>query len=60
LTADLLIGFDTVFNLLFGFIVGIFLYLAMIDFIPKEAKGRPGYFALGVLTYTLIIIATII
>lgn len=60
LVADLLIGFDAVFNLLFGFIVGIFLYLAMIDFIPKEAKGRPEYFALGVLTYTLIIIATII
>jgi len=58
LIADLLLGFATFFNFLFGFTVGIFLYIAMVDFIPKEARGRPEYFALGVLAYTLIIIAT--
>ncbi|MCH7541986.1 hypothetical protein IH981_04410 [Patescibacteria group bacterium] len=60
LIADFLLGFNTFFNLLFGFIVGIFLYISLIDFIPREAKGRPEYFALGVLTYTLIIFATFI
>ncbi|MCH7541466.1 hypothetical protein IH981_01655, partial [Patescibacteria group bacterium] len=60
LIADFLLGFNTFFNLLFGFIVGIFLYISLIDFIPREAKGRPEYFALGVLTYTLIIFTTII
>lgn len=58
--ADILIGFDSLFNILFGFVVGIFLYIAMIDFVPREAKGRPEYFALGVFIYTLIIIATFI
>ena len=60
LIADFLLGIEPAFNLLFGFIVGIFLYLALIDFVPREAKGRPEYFALGVLVYTLIIIATFI
>lgn len=58
LLADILIGFDQAFNILFGFTVGLFLYISMIDFVPREARGRPEYFALGVLSYTLIIIAT--
>jgi len=58
LIADILIGFEPAFNLLFGFIVGLFLYISMIDFVPRQARGRPEYFALGVLSYTLIIIAT--
>ena len=60
LIADFLLGIEPAFNLLFGFIVGIFLYLALIDFVPREAKGRPEYFALGVAAYTLIIIVTFI
>ncbi|MEX0621841.1 MAG: hypothetical protein WD187_02525 [Candidatus Woykebacteria bacterium] len=60
LIAEVLLGFDQLFNLLFGLVVGIFLYIAMIDFIPREAKGRPEYFAFGVLVYTLIIITTFI
>lgn len=60
LLADFFLGFKVAFNLLFGFVVGAFLYIALIDFIPREARGRPEYFALGVLTYSLIIIATFI
>lgn len=60
LVADLLLSFESFFSLLFGFVVGIFLYIALIDFVPREAKGKPAYFALGVLVYTLIIIATFI
>ena len=57
LFADLLLGFDAVFNLLFAFVVGTFLYTALIDFVPREAKGKPEYFTLGVLIYTLVIVA---
>ncbi len=60
LLADLFLGFQLLFSVLFGFVVGAFLYIALIDFVPKEARGRPEYFVLGVLTYTLIIVATFI
>ena len=60
LLAEALMGLELAFNILFGFIIGIFLYIVLIDFVPKEARGRPEYFALGVLAYALIIIATFI
>ena len=60
LFADAFLGIQPIFSLLFGFIVGVFLYVALIDFVPKEARGRPEYFALGVLIYTLILTATFI
>jgi hypothetical protein len=60
LLAESLLGFQTFSNLLFGLIVGAFLYIAIIDFVPREAKGRPEYFALGVLLYTLILSSTFI
>lgn len=58
LFADIFLGFTSVFELLFGFMVGAFLYIALIDFVPRESRGRPGYFILGVLSYALIIVAT--
>jgi len=60
LFADAFLGIQPVFSLLFGFIVGVFLYVALIDFVPKEARGRPEYFTLGVLIYTLILTAAFI
>lgn len=60
LFADYFLNFQSVFNLLFGFVVGAFLYIVLIDFVPREAKGRPVYFALGVLIYTLILVSTYI
>jgi len=58
LLADFLLAANTSFSLLFGLVVGAFLYITLMDFVPREAKGRPGYFALGVLVYTLIIVST--
>ena len=58
--AESLISFEHTFNILFGFIIGVFLYIVLIDFVPREARGRPEYFALGVFTYTLIIVATFV
>ena len=58
LFADSLLRLETIFSLLLAFVVGLFLYIVLIDFIPKEAKGRPEYFALGVFTYTVLIAAT--
>lgn len=60
LFADAFLGIQPIFSLLFSFIVGVFLYVALIDFVPKETRGRPAYFALGVLIYTLILTATFI
>jgi zinc transporter ZupT len=60
LLAERLISFEQAFDILFGFIIGVFLYIVLIDFVPKEAKGRPEYFALGVAIYTLIISATFV
>ena len=58
LLADLLLSFGNTYNLIFGFIVGLFLYIALIDFVPKESRGRPEFFALGVFVYTLVIAST--
>lgn len=58
LLADVFLASNLTFNVLFGLVVGGFLYISLIDFVPKEAKGRPEYFALGVLVYTLVIVST--
>src|SRR3989344_386874 len=60
LSANILLSFENFFNLLFGFVVGIFLYIALADFVPREARGETEYFALGVFVYTLIILATFV
>ncbi|OGY26149.1 MAG: hypothetical protein A2134_00910 [Candidatus Woykebacteria bacterium RBG_16_39_9b] len=60
LSANILLSFENFFNLLFGFVVGIFLYIALADFVPREARGKTEYFALGVFVYTLIILATFV
>lgn len=57
LFADYILQFSALFDFLFAFVIGTFLYTALIDFVPREAKGRPEYFTLGVLIYTLVIIA---
>lgn len=57
LFADFILQFSTLFDLLFAFVIGTFLYTALMDFVPREAKGRPEYFTLGVLIYTLVIVA---
>jgi len=42
-------------NVLMGSIIGMLLYVTIVDSIPKERKGRPGYFLLGVIIYASII-----
>ncbi|MCP6719324.1 MAG: hypothetical protein KJI71_03775 [Patescibacteria group bacterium] len=46
------------YHALLAFILGAFLYIVIMDFIPKEAQGRPDYFLLGLSIYTLLIILT--
>lgn len=46
------------YHLLLAFITGSFFYIVIMDFIPREAKGRPEYFLLGVGLYTLLISLT--
>jgi hypothetical protein len=58
LFADIFLAFAAVFDLLFGFVVGAFLYIVLMDFVPRESRGRPEYFILGTLSYALIILAT--
>jgi hypothetical protein len=43
------------YHLLLAFITGSFFYIVIMDFIPREAKGRPEYFLLGAGLYTLLI-----
>jgi len=57
LFADVFLQYQIIFDLLFAFVLGTFLYTSLIDFVPRDAKGRPEYFVLGVLIYTLVIIA---
>jgi len=45
-------------NVLMGSIIGMFLYVTIVDSIPKERKGRPAYFLLGVIVYASIIAFT--
>lgn len=60
LFADFILQYGSLFDVLFAFVLGTFLYTALIDFVPRQASGRSEYFTLGVLTYTLVIIAALI
>lgn len=55
LSASLILEKIFLYHILLAFIAGAFLYIIMMDFMPKEARGRPAYFLLGVLLYTLLI-----
>lgn len=43
------------YYILQAFIIGSFFYIVIMDFIPKEANGKPEYFLLGISLYTLLI-----
>lgn len=58
LSAMVVLGQVFLYYLLLAFIVGAFLYIVIMDFIPKEAKGKPEYFLLGAGLYTLLISLT--
>lgn len=44
-----------VFDVLLGFVIGTALHTILMDAIPKERRGKPEYFILGVIVYTLLI-----
>lgn len=53
--------FEIVYSLqqvLMGSIIGMLLYVTIVDSIPKEREGRPGFFLLGVILYSAIIALT--
>ena len=56
LASAFILGQALLYNILLAFVIGAFLYIAIKDFIPKEAKGRPEYFLLGSGLYTAFII----
>lgn len=58
LVASLILGQVFLYHVLLAFIAGAFLYIVIMDFIPREAKGRPEYFLLGAGLYTLLISLT--
>lgn len=58
LSASVILEQMFIYHILLAFIIGAFLYIVVMDFIPKEAKGRPEYFLLGAGLYTLFIILT--
>ncbi len=58
LLASIILEQAFLYHILLAFIAGAFLYIVIMDFIPREAKGRPEYFLLGVSIYTLLIILT--
>lgn len=43
------------FDALIGFIAGSLLYIVIMDSIPREKKGKPAYFILGIAVYALAI-----
>ncbi|MAZ40859.1 hypothetical protein CL654_01980 [bacterium] len=47
------------YHALFAVVVGGFLYIAFMDFIPQKNKGAPIYFIAGVIIYSLIIFLTL-
>lgn len=55
LIAPLLLNTRIVFDILFALIIGMFIYIALIDFMPREKEGEPIYFTAGVFLYTVLI-----
>lgn len=55
LLADSFLKTGIFFDMLFALVIGAFIYIALIDFIPRKRNGEPAYFVLGVTSYTLLI-----
>lgn len=55
LFAETLLNTGIFFDSLFALVIGAFIYIVLIDFIPREKRGEPVYFVLGVLVYTILI-----
>lgn len=60
LLSDVLLKTGAIFNSIFAFVIGAFIYIALIDFVPREKQGDPVYFAAGVIIYTIAIAALIL
>ena len=45
-----------IYNAMFAFIAGVFLYICIREVIPENEKGRPIFFLIGVLAFSVIII----
>ncbi|OGZ17389.1 MAG: hypothetical protein A2Z78_01305 [Candidatus Nealsonbacteria bacterium RBG_13_36_15] len=58
LSAPVILEHLFLYHIFLAFIIGAFFYVAIMDFIPKEAKGKPEYFLLGVCLYTFLIMLT--
>ncbi|MBL7160496.1 MAG: hypothetical protein ISS93_01450 [Candidatus Aenigmarchaeota archaeon] len=43
------------YSILLGFVVGVLLFIVIVDSIPKERKGEPVFFILGVVLYSALI-----
>ncbi len=49
---------DTIFNSIFGFMIGTLMYVIMMDAIPKEREGNPIFFMSGIFVYMIVIMMT--
>lgn len=58
LSASVILERAFLYYILLAFIIGDFFYIVIMDFIPREARGRPEYFLIGVSIYTLLTIFT--
>lgn len=55
LISDLLLQTGVIFDAIFALVIGGFIYIALIDFVPRERRGEPAFFVLGVFIYTILI-----
>jgi len=53
--AESLLKSGIIFDALFALVIGAFIYIVLIDFIPRERKGSPVFFVIGVVFYTILI-----
>lgn len=60
LAASFILNQVLLYNTLLAFVVGAFLYIAIMDFIPKESRGRPDYFLFGAGLYSFFVILLLI
>ena len=57
--AEYIFQFQQLFAVLFGIVIGAFLYVVLLDFVPKESSGSPVYFTIGIFIYSLLILLVI-
>ena len=58
IVAPYLMFYPLFFQSIFAFVIGGFLYIALMDFIPAKDKGRPVFFVVGASVYTILIMLT--